>query len=221
MEDQMSANKTIAMAWKNAWSNRKFRRMTIAGSVILLGILISFPFFFAMIEQREGTLLNDHLLLLIPPNDVSIVTFTVIWSMTLLLWVRCVQDPWIFVLFLLCFVILSISRMLTIMIIPLNPPVGLIPLRDPLSSIFYGGTDKFIQKDLFYSGHTSIQFLMFLTLKRKTDKILAFFSTLAIGTLVLIQHVHYTVDVLAAFVFTYLIYMIGKKIVADGGSYEP
>jgi hypothetical protein len=221
MEDQMSANKTIAMAWKNAWSNRKFRRMTIAGSVILLGILISFPFFFAMIEQREGTLLNDRLLLLIPPNDVSIATFTVIWSMTLLLWVRCVQDPWIFVLFLLCFVILCISRMLTIIIIPLNPPVGLIPLKDPLSSIFYGGTDKFIQKDLFYSGHTSIQFLMFLTLKRKTDKILAFFSTLAIGTLVLVQHVHYTVDVLAAFVFTYIIYRIGKKIVVDEGSYEP
>ncbi len=203
------------MAWKNAWSNRKFRRVTIAGSVILLGILISFPFFFAMIEQREGTLLNDRLLLLIPPNDVSIATFTVIWSMTLLLWVRCVQDPWIFVLFLLCFVILCISRMLTIIIIPLNPPVGLIPLKDPLSSIFYGGTDKFIQKDLFYSGHTSIQFLMFLTLKRKTDKILAFFSTLAIGTLVLVQHVHYTVDVLAAFVFTYIIYLIGKKIVVD------
>ena len=220
MEDQKSANKAIAMAWKNAWSNRKFRRITIAGSVILLGILISFPFFFAMIELREGTLLNDRLLLLIPPNDVSIATFTVIWSMTLLLWVRCVQDPWIFVLFLFCFVILCISRMLTIFIIPLNPPIGLIPLKDPLSSIFYGGTDKFIQKYLFYSGHTSIQFLMFLTLKRKTDKILAFFSTLAIGTLVLVQHVHYTVDVLAAFVFTYLIYRIGKKIVGDGGSYE-
>lgn len=208
------------MAWKNAWSNRKFRRIIIAGSVILLGILISFPFFFAMIELREGTLLNDRLLLLIPPTDVSIATFTVIWSMTLLLWVRCVQDPWIFALFLFCFVILCISRMLTILIIPLNPPVGLIPLKDPLSSIFYGGTDKFIQKDLFYSGHTSIQFLMFLTLKRKTDKILAFFSTLAIGTLVLVQHVHYTVDVLAAFVFTYIIYRIGKKIVVDGGSYE-
>lgn len=215
MEDQMSANKAIAMAWRNAWSNRKFRRITIAGSVILLGILIFFPFFFAMIELREGTLLNDRLLLLIPPNDVSIATFTVIWSMTLLLWVRCVQDPWIFVLFLFCFVILCISRMLTILIIPLNPPVGLIPLKDPLSSIFYGGTDKFIQKDLFYSGHTSIQFLMFLTLKRKTDKILAFFSTLAIGTLVLVQHVHYTVDVIAAFVFTYIIYRIGKKIVLD------
>jgi len=220
MEDQMSANKAIAMAWRNAWSNRKFRRITIAGSVILLGILIFFPFFFAMIELREGTLLNDRLLLLIPPNDVSIATFTVIWSMTLLLWVRCVQDPWIFVLFLFCFVILCISRMLTILIIPLNPPVGLIPLKDPLSSIFYGGTDKFIQKDLFYSGHTSIQFLMFLTLKRKTDKILAFFSTLAIGTLVLVQHVHYTVDVIAAFVFTYIIYRIGKKIVVEGGSYE-
>jgi hypothetical protein len=29
---------------------------------------------------------------------------------------------------------------------------------------------------------------------------------------VLIQHVHHTIDVAAAFVFTYLIYLLGKKI---------
>ena len=214
MEDQEKAGLAIAMAWKNAWSNLKFRRMMIAGSVILLGVLISLPFFFAIIEQREGTLLNDHLLVLIPPADVSIPTFIVIWSMTVLLWIRCVQDPSILLLFIWCFIMLCISRMITIMIFPLNPPSGLIPLTDPLSSIFYGGTDKFIQKDLFYSGHTSIQFLMFLTLKKKIDKILTLLSTLAIGTLVLVQHIHYTIDVLAALVFSYLIYRVGKIMVA-------
>ncbi|MCW3087973.1 MAG: hypothetical protein JWQ78_1359 [Sediminibacterium sp.] len=188
--------------------------MAIAGTVILLGILISFPFFFAFIEQRPGPVLEDRFLLLIPPADVSIPTFIVIWSMTVLLWVRCVQEPRIFVLFLWCFIVLCFSRMLTISLIPLDPPQGLIPLKDPLSSIFYGGTDKFIQKDLFYSGHTSIQFLMFLTLRKKIDKIVTLLSTLIIATLVLVQHIHYTVDVLAAFAFSYAIYRLVKWITA-------
>lgn len=212
MEDQRDGNKAIVIAWKNAWSSRKFRTMTTAGSIVLLGILVCFPFFFSIIEQREGTLINDHLLILIPPNDVSIPTFIVIWSMTLLLWVRFLQDPSIFILFLWCFIILCFSRMFTILLFPLNPPTGLIPLRDPLSSIFYGGAGRFISKDLFYSGHTSIQFLMFLILRKKIDRVLALLSTLIIGTLVLVQHVHYTIDVLAAIVFSYLIYLLGKKI---------
>lgn len=212
MEVQTKAGTVIAMAWKNAWGNLKFRQMTIAGTIMLLAILISFPFFFAFIEHREGPMLNDPFLVLIPSYDVSILTFLLIWSMTILLWIRMAQSPAIFILFLWCFIILCFSRMITITAFPLNPPPGLIPLKDPLASIFYGGTDKFIQKDLFYSGHTSIQFLMFLCLRKKLDKLLTLISSLAIGILVLIQHIHYSIDVLAAFVFSYVIYRIGKFI---------
>jgi hypothetical protein len=213
MEGQMKAGTEIAMAWKNAWSNPKYRRLAVAGTILLLGVLISFPFFFAFIEQRNGNMLSDRLLVLIPPYDVSIPTFIVIWSMTVLLWIRCVQDPHIFLLFLWCFIILCCSRMITITCFPLNPPGGLIPLKDPLTSFFYGGPDKFITKDLFYSGHTSIQFLMCLCLKKKLDKILTLLSSLTIGTLVLVQHIHYSIDVIAAFVFGYLIYRVGKMVV--------
>lgn len=213
MENQNKAgNKANARAWKNAWTNRKFRILTIVCSSILLGILVSFPYFFALIELREGALLNDRLLQLIPPNDVSIPTFIVIWSMSLLLWIRCAQNPSIFILFLCSFILLSFSRMITILLFPLNPPIGLIKLNDPLTSIFYGGTNTFIHKDLFYSGHTSIQFLIFLSLQKKTDKIIAFCASLTIAVLVLVQHIHYTIDVIAAFFFTYLIYRLGKII---------
>jgi hypothetical protein len=88
----------------------------------------------------------------------------------------------------------------------------LIPLKDPISSLFYGGTQVFITKDLFYSGHTSTQFLIFLCLKKRNDKIVALLATCIVGILVLVQHVHYTIDVLAAFAFTYVIYLMGKKI---------
>ncbi len=199
-------------AWNDAWNNRIFKIKTIAGTVILLCVLSLLPYFFVFVEKRDGPQLHDRLLQLLPATDVSVLTFIIIWSVTLLLFIRCVKNPDIFLLMLWSFLLLCLSRILTITMVPLNPPEGLLPLKDPLTGIFYGGMDKFITKDLFFSGHTSIQFLIFLCLKKRADKIIALMASLAVGCLVLVQHVHYTIDVLAAFVFTYLIFRIGKLI---------
>jgi hypothetical protein len=145
--------------------------------------------------------------------DFSVPIFLIIWLMSAWILIRCIQSPDIFILFLTCFILLTLSRIATITLIPLEPPAGLIPLKDPLTSFFYGGTAIFITKDLFYSGHTSTQFLIFLCLTRKTEKRVALLTSILIGIMVLVQHVHYTIDVLAAFPFTYLIYLLGKKIV--------
>jgi hypothetical protein len=211
MQASEQRNKAIAWAWKKAWSDHGFRIKTIIATVLLLAILTSFPFFFSYIEKRDGIQFNDRLLKLIPPIDVSGLTFILIWSMNLFICFRSAQDPDIFIVMLCSLVFLCISRMITISLIPLNPPIGLIPLKDPISSLFYGGSEVFITKDLFYSGHTSTQFLIFLCLKKRNDKIAAFCATIIVGILVLVQHVHYTIDVLAAFVFTYVIYLMGKK----------
>jgi hypothetical protein len=123
--------------------------------------------------------------------------------MALLTIVRCVQNPSIFLLFLWGFVLLSFSRIFTILVFPLNPPAHLIELIDPISNQFYGST--FITKDLFYSVHTTLNFNVSVFTK-KGDKLVTLFSSIAIGALVLIQHVHYTIDVVAAPIFTYAIF---------------
>ena len=99
-----------------------------------------------------------------------------------------------FLTFTWAFIFLSIFRVLTILLVPLDPPGGLITLVDPLSNFFYGA--KFVTKDLFFSGHTSTVFLLFLTIPGKTDKKLALIATFIVGLLLLVQHVHYTLDVL-------------------------
>jgi hypothetical protein len=210
--NQQDKNKQLALLWKEAWSRQTFKLKIIIGTLLLLIILSSFPKFFAIIELRKGMQMNDWILARMPAYDVSIPIFIIIWSTAAFLIYKLIQSPILYLQFLMSFLILCITRVISISIFSLEPPIGLIELQDPLSSIFYGGTNVFIKKDLFYSGHTATQFLIFLSLKGKIEKIITGITTILISVLVLIQHIHYTVDVVAAYFFTYFVYILGKRI---------
>lgn len=199
------------LKWNETLRDEAFKVKLYIGIALLLTVLISFPFFFQHIELREGAVMDDVVLALLTPRDVSVPIFTIIWSMTTLLFIRSVQSPLLFLTFMYGFILLSVSRFMTIYFVPLNPPTDLIPLVDPISNSFYG--KSYVTKDLFYSGHTATQCLFFLCFRRKIDRLIALFCTIAIGFLVLVQHIHYTIDVIAAPVFTIICFYIAKKIV--------
>jgi hypothetical protein len=52
---------------------------------------------------------------------------------------------------------------------------------------------------------------MFLCLQKKIDKIITLCTTVIIGFLVLVQHVHYSLDVIVAPFFAYLVYIAARK----------
>ncbi len=208
MTDSLNITKT----WNQAWKNSRFKKQIILGSITLIVILIFFSSFLSKIEQRNGYLINDWLLNNIPSIDLSIPVFTIIWSSALLLIWQASNNPAIFLTYLWGFNFLMISRMITIYLVPLNPPQNLIPLLDPLiNKTFYEGV--FITKDLFYSGHTASILLMSFCLKNKLHKKLTLFAAICIGIMVLLQHIHYTIDVIAVPFFTYLVYYLSKKFV--------
>lgn len=74
--------------------------------------------------------------------------------------------------------------------------------------------DKFtFGGDLFFSGHTGIPFLMALVFWQ--DKTLRYFFliySIFMGTVVLLGHYHYSIDVLAAFFITYTIFHIASYL---------
>lgn len=203
---------TENISWSKAWQERRFRNKTIIALLLVTIILTLLPTFFAFIEKREGMVLQDYLLDVIPAMDVSIPTFIIIWSMVILVLYRIYQNPRLFLVVAYGFILMCLARILTISLLPLNPPTGIITLQDPIANIAYGGNGIFITKDLFYSGHTGNMFLFFLCLEAKWDKIIALTASFLIGLLVLIQHIHYSIDVFAAFIFTYFIYLGAKKI---------
>jgi PAP2 superfamily C-terminal len=184
----------------------------ITALIFAVSIASFFPVFFQTIEKRNGVVLNDWLLNYLPAHDVSLPLILVVWSMTALLLFRCVQRPDMLMVFLWSYIWVSLVRILTISLVALDAPVNLIGLADPLSNAFYGA--KFVTKDLFFSGHTSTIFLMALCLQNRVEKILGYIAAAAVGFLLLVQHVHYSMDVFTAPVFTWIVYRVTKLILS-------
>lgn len=201
---------TIKSNWVKAWESRKFRQQLFTGLALLVIILALLPALFNKIEARAGVVLNDWLLNFIPPHDVSIYIFLIIWACSILMIIRAARSPEIFIVLLWAYVFLLASRIISISLVPLDPPSGIIELKDPLTNLFYG--NRFISKDLFYSGHTATVFLFFLCLKKKGDKIFVFACIFLLMALLLIQHVHYTVDILCAPLFALIWYTLANKV---------
>jgi hypothetical protein len=196
--------------WLIAWQQPKFKKKMTLGFVLLVFTLAALPFFFQAIEKRNGVVLNDWLLNRLPAYNVCVLIFILIWGVTLLGIIRAIQSPELCLVMVWSYVLVCISRMILIWLFPLNPPAHLIPLLDPLSNTFYG--KNFITRDLFYSGHTASLFLFYLCFKKRKDKIIALQCTIAIAFLLLVQHVHYTIDIVFAPLFTFLCYRLAARI---------
>lgn len=211
----MSKASTIARKhnWRVVWETSIARFQLIGGSVYLFTLLAAMPFFFASIELRKGVQLNDWVLNHIGPYDVSVPIFTFIWGMGALAFYRAWQKPSMYVTYVWVYATTLLIRGITISLVKLDPPAGLIPLTDPLTGIFYGHTN--VTKDLFFSGHTATLCLIWLTLERKWDKTIAFISMIVVMYLLLVQHVHYTMDVIVAPFATYAIFKIVTMLLGN------
>ncbi len=82
----------------------------------------------------------------------------------------------------------------------------MIYLEDPfLNNLVYPGN---IDADLFFSGHTALIFILFFLSRNKVFIIL---GTL-LGLMLIAQRVHYSIDVLAAIPFAYVIVRITEYL---------
>jgi hypothetical protein len=74
------------------------------------------------------------------------------------------------------------------------------------------------QNDMFFSGHTAIPFLGFLMIK-KPVRYFFLFGSFILGAVVLLMHIHYSIDVFAAFFMTYGSYKIGNLFIRRAERY--
>ena len=188
------------LRWKNAWMIPSFRwSFLIAFTILsLLGFFLSD--FFAYIQDRPGAILHDPVLEWLPPYDLSIPIMFCLYTPLVFLVLQAMQYPSILWKFITGFVLLHVLRMILMLLFPLETPQGFIAPHDPVQELFYGG--RVISKDLFFSGHTAMVFWIYFSLRSGFIKKTILFGNVALMVMLLIQHIHYTIDILAALLFT-------------------
>ena len=211
------ASLSLDAGWRQAWADRGFRWRLLLTLPVLVATLSALAALVKWVEQRPGAVLADPVLALLAPRDVTWPIFTLIYAGLLLAVIRLVRTPVRLVLGVQAYVVMALLRIAVMWATPLDPPPGMIVLDDPLVQGF-GGASHPLTRDLFFSGHTSTMFLLFLAVPGRAARAFFLACTASVAFLVLVQHVHYAVDVLAAPPFAYAAWRIARKTWPSAGA---
>ncbi|WP_089332355.1 phosphatase PAP2-related protein [Hymenobacter mucosus] len=203
-----------SLAWPQAWRYHTFRWRLAVVLGLLLTLAALIPRFFAWVQARPGQRLPDPVLDWLPAHDVSGAAFAVIYLGIGLGVVRLLPRPLRLLRALWGYLLLHGFRCLCLWLLPLEPPRGLVLLHDPLVDRLFYAAPSPITKDLFFSGHTATLLLLTLAVPAGWPRRVLIVATALIGLLVLVQHAHYTYDVLAAVPFAALSFWLAGKVAA-------
>jgi len=197
--------------WQHYWQEKKNRVAFFVSILLLALVLFCFLHFLTYNESRQGYRFNDPILSLFSPLDFSVITFGITYFMGLSGIAIALKKPKLFVQIVQAYILITFFRMLSMYLLPLEAPADIIPLKDFfLQNTFYSGRDNL--KDLFFSGHTATIFLFGIYFSDKKLKIIFFLGSIVIGTLVMLQHVHYSIDVFFAPLFAIVAARIQRKL---------
>ena len=196
--------------WRETYKLKNFQYQLFLSVVILALILFLYTQFLSFVEERQGFSFNDPVLGLISPINLTWLIFVSIYLSLFTGIIILLRNPFKLLLAIQTYMVLILVRIIAMYSLPFNPPSDMIPLNDPF--VQYFGTGELLTKDLFFSGHTATLFLLYLVIDKKPFKQLFLLLTIIVAASVILQHVHYFVDVFAAPFFTFGCFIIVKKI---------
>ena len=159
--------------------------------------------FLVWAENRDDVALatlDDPILKIFPPTDLSLPASILIYGALYLFLLTETGDPRnLLATMKTAFFGLSL-RMVFLYITPLKCPEDAPELADIFTEAQTGahGQNAALTNDLMFSGHTFSLSVMFLHCTSAALKPLYFFAAAAVACCVIVQHVHYAVDVAVA-----------------------
>lgn len=108
------------------------------------------------------------------------------------------------------FALLILVRSGCILLTPLRSPEGALWIE---GDWLYEGVGRFLtfKHDLFFSSHTASPFMAFLLARDRWAKATFLAFSLALAATVLLARLHYSIDVAAAFAFTYAVHHANRR----------
>ena len=206
---------TYLQSLKSAWlagSTPNRRIINLALTIFLVTwLMLSFATYLRFIESRPGALINDPILELFTPIDLTWPIFIVTYPSLIIGLLLLFNKPDKFIIAFQAYGLMMLMRMAMMYTIPLEPPEDTIPLVDPF--VENAGKTGFVPtKDLFFSGHTGSMFMVFINMVNPIAKVAFFLVTCFIATAVILQKVHYTIDVAVAPFIAYCCLVFARTV---------
>ncbi|HEU4717653.1 MAG TPA: phosphatase PAP2-related protein [Bacteroidia bacterium] len=197
--------------WEKIRADASFRKQLLISFLFLAVVLAGFFFVLAFVENRDGLIIEKGWLDgIASTHDFSAIIFPLTYSTIIAGVIIAAQNPEKLLLMIRAYAFLQLLRGISLLVFPLDPPGGIIPLHDPfLQSTFYNGRANL--KDLFFSGHVATIVMFIPVLGRSWLKYTFALSALAVGILLVVQRAHYVADVAAAPLFSGLSFWLASS----------
>ncbi len=203
--------KRVLDNYKPYIKDKKFLKSILFGFLLIFASLFVNYYAGLYATERASNSVTDIVLSNIPVfqvDDVFIYGTFIFW---LFISILCLIKPNRIPFVLKSISVFVITRSIFITMTHIGPfPIReIISGSDLIKKFTFGG-------DLFFSGHTGLPFLMALIFW-KEEKVLHWIclgTSLIFGAIVLMGHLHYTIDVLSAFFITYTIFHISERFFA-------
>ncbi len=199
-----------AKNWKENYRSKSIQYQLSISVLVLAIVLYCYTNFLNYVEARNGFSFYDPLLRVIKPVNLTLLIFISIYLSLFAGIIILIRNPLRLIFAIQIYTVLILVRIIAMYSVPFNPPPDMIPLNDPFVQFF--GTGKLLTKDLFFSGHTATLFLLYLVIELNPYKKIFLLFTIIVAVGVLLQHVHYFIDVFTAPFFTLASYRTVKNI---------
>lgn len=205
-----SSAKNNESIWLPLLKTSKFRIQFFLTIFFLLLALFVYRKFLDFAEARPGVVIPDPILNLYNPIDLTWLIFGLIYLCLIIGVFVLAKKPDKLLLAFQTYTAVVIVRIIAMYLVPFEAPEKLIVLKDPFVEMF--GSGESLTKDLFFSGHTTTLFMLFLVVESKKLKYVFLISAIVVGVTIVLQHVHYVIDVFAAPFFTYTCYALVSSL---------
>jgi PAP2 superfamily C-terminal len=196
----------IIYAWKTALQSRSFGLKLFLFPILFIFYSAITQHLGHYIEARQGIRLEDKLVTLFPSRDFSIEIFALLYTSLFLLVITHLSKPAVILRIIEMHFLVAVVRQICILMVALEPPAGMIVLRDVfLENTIYPQNSP-LTKDLFFSGHVASIWIYFLCSQRRYFKYSMLAASVAMSFMILSMRVHYSYDVFGAMAFTTVIY---------------
>lgn len=197
----------IILNWKAILKNKHFvAKLWLTLPVLVVGLYFLTKFL-TYIEYRPGVLLNDPFLNLFESVNLSWFIFLFTYGSVAIGALFLLPNPKLVLTVLHAYMLILLCRVMCLYFVPLEPPSGIIPLHDIfMEGSFYSG--RLNLKDLFFSGHTAAILLFFFAVPEKKQKWIMLILSVMVASGILLQHVHYTIDVILAPLFAWFCFRL-------------